>query len=58
MMPADARALPIPEISREIGEAKTAGRVIQTLKQLPDRVRALTDQGVKPGILRETVGSA
>lgn len=55
--PSDARELPVPEIEREIAESKTAGRVIQTLKQLPDLIRSLTDRGVKPDILRETVGS-
>ncbi|MDH3981751.1 MAG: DUF294 nucleotidyltransferase-like domain-containing protein [Kiritimatiellaceae bacterium] len=45
-------------IRERIEEAKTAGQVIQTLKELPELVRAMSDQGVKPGILRETVGSA
>jgi PAS domain S-box-containing protein len=53
----DVRRHPEPEIEREIDQAKTAGGVIQILKQLPDLIRSLTDQGVKPGILRETIGS-
>lgn len=50
--------LPDPGIRQRIAEAKTAGQVIQTLKQLPELVRSMTDQGVRPGILRETIGSA
>lgn len=45
-------------IGGQIAASKTAGQVIQTLKQLPERVRSMTDQGVRPGLLRETIGSA
>jgi len=49
---------PVPDIGivRQIEESKTVGQVIQTLKQLPGQVRAMTDQGVRPGFLRETIG--
>lgn len=50
--------LPEMGIQQQIIESKTAGQVIQTLTQLPERVRSMTDQGVRPGILRETIGSA
>ncbi|MEN7973905.1 MAG: DUF294 nucleotidyltransferase-like domain-containing protein, partial [Verrucomicrobiota bacterium] len=46
------------DIQQQVAEAKTSGQVIQTLKQLPGVVRTMTDQGVRPGILRETIGSA
>jgi len=49
--------VPTSEIKKKIAEAQTSGQVIQTLKELPDLIRHLSDQGVKPGILRETVGS-
>ena len=52
-----AQDFPIPEIQKEIAGAKTAGQVVRALKQLPDLVRSLTDSGVKPALLRETVGS-
>jgi len=52
------RRMPEPLIRQQIGEAQTAGQVIQTLKQLPDLVRTMTDQGAKPGLLRETIGTA
>ncbi|VGO21638.1 Methyl-accepting chemotaxis protein 4 [Pontiella sulfatireligans] len=45
-------------VHQELAEAKTAGQVIQTLKQLPELVRRLTDQGVRPVLLRETIGKA
>ncbi len=50
--------LPDIGIVPQIEEGKTAGQVIQTLKQLPGLVRAMTDQGARPGILRETIGTA
>ena len=50
--------LPDAGIQQQIAEAKTAGQVIQTLKQLPEQVRSMTDQGVRPCILCETVGGA
>ena len=50
--------LPDAGIQQQIAKAKTAGQVIQALTQLPERVRSMTDQGVRPGILRETIGSA
>ncbi len=46
------------EIPQRIAECKTEGQVIQILKELPGRVRSMTDQGVRPGILRETIGKA
>ena len=55
--PSAAPDFPKPAIQQEISEAQTAGQVIRALKQLPDLVRSLTDSGVKPSILRETVGS-
>ena len=45
-------------LRQQIEDAVTAGQVIQALKQLPELVRTLTDQGVRPEILRETIGSA
>lgn len=54
----DTPELPLPEIRKKIEEAKTAGQVVQALKEVPELVRAMSDQGVKPGILRETVGSS
>ncbi|MDF7826258.1 DUF294 nucleotidyltransferase-like domain-containing protein [Pontiellaceae bacterium B12227] len=56
--PSAAQGFPIPEIQQDIAAAKTAGQVVRALKQLPDLVRALTDSGVKPAILRETIGAA
>jgi len=54
---ADAPQMPSDSgLHQQIAEAKTAGQVIQALKQLPVLVRSMTDQGVRPGILRETVG--
>ncbi|MBN2704245.1 MAG: cache domain-containing protein [Pontiellaceae bacterium] len=47
-----------PAIDQKIEASTTKGQVIQTLKELPAWVRALSDQGVHPGILRETIGSA
>ncbi len=44
-------------IQQRIEDAKTPGQVIQVLKQLPDLVRNMVDQGVKPSILRETIGA-
>ena len=57
-----ARSEAFPEVSsagiqQQIADAKTAVQVIQILKQLPDLVRSMSDQGVKPSLLRETVGS-
>ncbi len=52
------QVLPGIDLQQQIAEAQTAGQVIQTLKQLPELVRSMTDQGVRPGILRETIGSA
>jgi CBS domain-containing protein len=45
-------------IERPIAECATEGHVIQTLKGLPVLVRSLSDQGARPGILRESIGSA
>ena len=45
-------------IERHIAECATEGQVIQTLKELPALVRSLSDQGARPGILRESIGSA
>lgn len=53
-----ARLVPEPLIRQQIADATTAGQVIQTLKQLPDLVRTLTDQGARPRLLRETIGAA
>ncbi len=50
-------ALPETELQKQIAESTTAGQVIQALKQLPDLVRFMTDQGVRPGILRRTIGT-
>ena len=50
--------LPESGISQRIAEGKSTGQVIQILKELPALVRSMTDQGVRPGILRETVGGA
>jgi PAS domain S-box-containing protein len=48
--------LPDGGIQQEIAAGKTAGQVIQKLQYLPELVRSMTDQGVRPGILRETIG--
>ncbi len=53
-----AHEAPMSGIRERIENAKTPGQVIQALKQLPERVRAMSDQGVTPGILREAIGSA
>ncbi len=55
--PPESADIPVQEMKEEIARAKTAGQVIQVLKQLPPIVRSMTDQGVKPSLLRETVGS-
>jgi len=52
----DSRRLPEMGVVRQIAASKTAGQVIQSLKQLPDIVRSMADQGARPGILREVVG--
>jgi PAS domain S-box-containing protein len=49
---------PQPGLRQEIEECETAGQVIQALKKLPQMVRSFADQGVRPAILRETIGSA
>lgn len=49
---------PEVEFRQEIEHCETAGQVIQTLKQLPPMVRSYTDRGVRPGVLREIIGSA
>ena len=58
MASAVPQAPPASGIRERIDDAATPGQVIQVLKELPEMVRAMTDQGVKPGILRETIGSA
>ncbi len=45
-------------IERQIEECATSSQVIQSLKQLPELVRSMTDQGVRPVILRDTIGGA
>lgn len=52
----DPRSLADTALQQQVAEGQTAGQVIQALKQLPERIRGMTDQGVRPGILRETVG--
>jgi PAS domain S-box-containing protein len=47
-----------PEIRHRIAESKTPGQVVQVLKELPETVRVLSDQGVRPGVLRENIGGA
>lgn len=56
--PETTHAHPETDLQQEIAESSTAGQVTQALKQLPDLVRSMTDQGVRPGILRGTVGTA
>jgi PAS domain S-box-containing protein len=53
-----SRQVPEPLLRQQIAEAKTAGQVIQTLKQLPELIRTMTDQGARPRVLRETIGTA
>jgi len=50
-------ALPETELRQRIARAATPGQVIQALKQLPGLARSMTDQGVRPGILRGTIGT-
>ncbi|MCK4563951.1 MAG: cache domain-containing protein, partial [Verrucomicrobia bacterium] len=56
--PDAAYALPETDLQRQIAQSTTAGQVIQALKQLPGLVRSMTDQGIRPGILRDTIGAA
>lgn len=49
---------PTPGISERIKEARTPGQVVERLNELPELVRNLTDQGIRPARLRETIGSA
>ena len=56
--PAADHPLPESELQGQIADSATTGQVIQALKQLPDLLWAMTDQGVRPGILRDTIGTA
>lgn len=49
---------PRAEIPERIQAAKTPGQVVELLNELPERVRSLTDQGIRPERLRETIGAA
>lgn len=46
------------DTARGIARAATAGQVIHVLERLPAVIRGMTDQGVRPDILRATVGEA
>lgn len=46
------------EFTQQIEQSQTASQVIQILKKLPETVRAMSDRGVNPRILRQTVGGA
>jgi len=45
-------------LQQQIEQCQTSGQVIQILKKLPEIVRAMSDQGVNPKILRQTIGGA
>jgi PAS domain S-box-containing protein len=56
--PAAISKLPETDLQRQIAQSTTAGQVILALKQLPETVRLMIDQGIRPGILRNTIGTA
>lgn len=45
-------------LHEQIEQCQTPGQVIQTLKILPELVRSMSDRGVHPKILRQTIGEA
>ncbi|MBC8207054.1 MAG: cache domain-containing protein [Kiritimatiellales bacterium] len=49
---------PTSGIPERIKDARTPGQVVELLNELPQLVRTLTDQGIRPARLRETIGSA
>lgn len=49
---------PLNELQNKIEQSRTAGEVVQSLKELPARIRALTDSGTRPEILRQIIGEA
>jgi len=49
---------PVSGIPERIREAQTPGQVVELLNELPELARALTDQGIRPARLRETIGTA
>jgi len=56
--PAAISELPETDLQQKISESTTPGQVILALKQLPENVRSKIDQGIRPGILRHTIGAA
>ncbi len=49
---------PVTDLQQQIAQSATPGQVILALKQLPGLVRSMSDQGIRPGILRDTIGVA
>ena len=56
--PAAISELPETDLQQQIDQSTTAGQVILALKHLPEIVRSKIDQGIRPGILRNTIGTA
>jgi signal-transduction protein with cAMP-binding, CBS, and nucleotidyltransferase domain len=49
---------PLNELQNKIEQSATAGEVVQSLKELPARIRALTDSGTRTEILRQIIGES
>ncbi|NWK56169.1 cache domain-containing protein [Verrucomicrobiaceae bacterium N1E253] len=46
------------EIKKQIMDSKSSAQVLQSLKNMPKVVKSMSDQGVHPKTLRQTVGEA
>ena len=44
-------------IPQKIRSAQSPGQVVELLNRLPEQIRTQTDQGVRPAVLRETIGT-
>ncbi|MCC7299833.1 MAG: cache domain-containing protein [Verrucomicrobia bacterium] len=49
---------PLNEIQNKIDQSCTAGEVVHILKELPERIRGLTDRGTHADILRKIIGES
>ena len=49
--------IPLDALNQKIRESKTPGEAIRILKDFPVRLRVLTDQGMRPELLRHIIAS-
>ena len=54
---AQSAGRPLDGLNQSIRESETPGEVIRLLGNFPARIRVLTDQGIRPELLRHIIGS-